>query len=55
VMLNRQSFYYRYAMVEFLLTHKPIKTIDVLGVPLTFIYDMKQPTVPYQSPWWEGE
>lgn len=54
VILNRQSFFYRYAIIDYLLTHKPVKTIDVLGVPLVFIYDKKTPPTPPQPQWWQG-
>ena len=51
ILLNRVSFFYRYWVGEYVLTHKPIHTIDVLGVPLTFIYDNKT-GVPRMNQWW---
>lgn len=56
VVLNRQSFFYRYFYLwEYLLRNKPIHTITVQGVPLVWIFDNKQPQVPPQPPWWSGE
>ncbi len=56
VILNRQSFFYRFFFVfDYLLTHKPIHTIDVDGVPLVWIFDNRLPKIPRQTPWWKGE
>ncbi len=56
VMLNRQSFFYRFFYAyEYLLTHKPIHTIDVDGVPLVWIFDNRKPKIARQTPWWNGE
>ncbi len=55
VVLNRQSFFYRFYIYEYLLTHKPIHTIDVDGVPLVWIFDNRLPKIPRQTPWWSDE
>ncbi len=56
IVLNRQSFFYRFFFVfDYLLTHKPIHTIDVDSVPLVWIFDNRLPKIPRQTPWWKGE
>lgn len=56
VVLNRQSFFYRFFFVfDYLLTHKPIHTIDVNGVPLVWIFNNHMPKIPRQTPWWQGD
>jgi hypothetical protein len=56
VVLNRQSFFYRYFFIhEYMLYHKPTHTISIQGVPLTWIYNNKDPVTPRQSKWWQGE
>lgn len=54
VVLNRQSFFYRYGIETFLLTHTPVHTISNQGVPLVWIFDAKSPPVPTSLPWWKG-
>ncbi len=56
IVLNRQSFFYRFFyLYEYLLTHKPIHTISVDGVPVVWIFDNRNPTIPRLTPWWKGE
>ncbi len=56
IVLNRQSFFYRFFNVfDYLLTHKPIHTIEVNGAPLVWIFDNRLPQTPRQTPWWQGE
>jgi len=58
VILNRQSFFYRYyAATNFMLTHTPIHTIQNQGVPIVWIYDNRsnKPLDIPQRPWWTGE
>lgn len=55
ILLNRQSFFYRYSIVEYLLTHKPIYTIERYGVPLVWIFDNHTGATPRQNEWWNGQ
>lgn len=56
IILNRQSFFYRFFYTyEYLLTHKPIHTINVDGVPLVWIFDNRNPKILRQTPWWKSE
>lgn len=56
IILNRQSFFYRYYYVfGYLLTHTPIHTITVEGAPLVWIFDNRTPNVSHLAPWWKGE
>ena len=56
VVLNRQSFFYRYfGLYDYLLTHTPMKIFETQGVPIVWIFDNTMPMVPRQSPWWQGE
>ncbi len=56
VILNRQSFFYRFLKVfDYLLTHKPIHAITVDNTPLVWIFDNRLPKTPRQTPWWKGE
>ncbi|MBI3577132.1 glycosyltransferase family 39 protein [Candidatus Gottesmanbacteria bacterium] len=56
ILLNRQSFLYRYFYAfDYLLTHQPIHTVSVHGVPLTWIFDNRVAKTPRQAPWWTGE
>lgn len=54
ILLNRQGFFYRYWITEYLLTHDPIYTIETQGVPLVWIYDNKKPPHKPTSAWWTG-
>jgi len=55
IILNRQSFYYRFFYAyDYLLTHAPIYTVSVKGTPLTWVFDNNHKT-PRQAPWWQGE
>ncbi len=57
VILNRQSFFYRFFYVyEYLLAHRPTYTVRAAGAPLTWVYDNRSAnTTPRQSPWWQDE
>lgn len=57
ILLNRQSFFYRFFYAyEYLLHHAPAHTISVQGAPLTWIYDNRTDNnTPRQTPWWNGE
>lgn len=54
VILNRQSFFYRYRVVDYLLTHTPIYTIENQGVPIVWIFDNHVSPAQKKNPWWEG-
>ncbi len=57
ILLNRQSFFYRFAYAyEYLLHHTPTKTITVQNAPLVWIFDNRTDNkTPRQTPWWKGE
>lgn len=56
VVLNRQSFFYRYfGLYDYLLTHTPMKIFETQGVPIVWIFDNTMPMIPRQTPWWQGE
>ncbi|MCL4360221.1 glycosyltransferase family 39 protein [Patescibacteria group bacterium] len=57
VILNRQSFYYRFFHAfDYLLTHRPSYTVSVRGTPLTWVFDNRTDNViPRKTPWWHGE
>lgn len=57
VILNRQSFFYRFFYVyEYLLAHTPAYMVSVQGTPLTWIFDNRTNNkIPRQTPWWQGE
>jgi hypothetical protein len=56
ILLNRQSFFYRYFYIhEYMLYHKPTYVITTQGVPLTWIYNNHDPITPRQTKWWQGE
>lgn len=54
VLLNRTSFLCRYGSTNYLLTHTPVHSVDVHGVPLVFIYDNALPPTVAQKPYWQG-
>lgn len=56
VVLNRQSFFYRYFYIwEYMLRRKPAYLVENQGVPIVWIFDNRTPTIPRQTPWWKGE
>ncbi len=57
VMLNRQSFYYRFFYAyEYLLRHTPAYTVRVHNTPLTWVFDNRTHNQRVrQTPWWQGE
>lgn len=56
VVLNRQSFFYRYFYLwEYFLRRTPVYTVANQGIPLTWIYDNKTPATARQKQWWQGE
>lgn len=56
VVLNRQSFFYRYYyLFEYVLQRKPAYVIENQGVPIVWIFDNRIPLIPRQTPWWTGE
>lgn len=56
VVLNRQSFFYRYFYIwEYFLRRKPVYKVERLGVPLTWVFDNTTGSIPRQKEWWKGE
>lgn len=56
LMLNRQTFFYRYFFsYEYMLFHKPVHIESVSGVPLSWVFDNKLGITPRQTQWWTGE
>ena len=56
VVLNRQSFFYRYLYSwEYFLRRKPVFTVSRLGVPMTWVYGNSLGKFPRQQQWWNGE
>lgn len=56
VVLNRQSFFYRYFYtVEYMLLHEPVYAVKNQGVPLVWIFDNKNPRRTFKPKWWTGE
>lgn len=56
VVLNRQSFFYRYFYSwEYFLRRKTIYVVTNQGVPLTWIYDNQLGKTDRRDPWWKGE
>jgi hypothetical protein len=56
VVLNRQSFFYRYFYSwEYFLRHKPLYEVKIMDVPLTSVYDNHLGSVPRLPNWWSGE
>jgi hypothetical protein len=53
VILNRQGFFYRYGVEQYLIDHNPVHTISNQGVPLVWIYDARMPQVPAKPRWWK--
>jgi hypothetical protein len=56
IVLNRQSFFYRYFYVfEYLRYHNPTYTVTVAGAPMAWVFDNhKGVTVPPHPIWWKG-
>ncbi|MBU1326665.1 glycosyltransferase family 39 protein [Patescibacteria group bacterium] len=55
VVLNRQSFFYRYHITDYIRMYEPAYTVETQGVPLVWIYDNKRKKETLQEPWWGGE
>lgn len=56
VVLNRQSFFYRYWWLwEYFLRRKTAHVVTLHGVPMTWIYDNKLGSTTRQPNWWKGE
>lgn len=56
VVLNRQSFFYRYYwIVEYMLRRKPAYIVENQGIPLVWIYDNKLGMTLRQKEWWRGD
>lgn len=57
ILLNRQSFLYRFAYAyEYLLHHTPTHTITVHNAPLVWIFDNQTDNkTTRQTPWWKNE
>lgn len=53
--LNRQSFFYRYYVADYLLLNNPIYTVQNQGVPLVWIFDNKQQKSVKSPKWWSDE
>lgn len=53
VVLNRQSFFYRYyPLADYMTSHTPVFSVTVGGVPMTMIFDNSKPPAPFHEPWW---
>lgn len=56
VLLNRQSFFYRYYWIwKYMLRRKPAYIVENQGVPLVWIFDNKLGSFPQGKKWWSGE
>lgn len=55
VVLNRQSFFYRYYVTDYIRMYEPAYTVETQGVPLVWIFDNKLKKEIVQKPWWKGE
>lgn len=56
VVLNRQSFFYRYFWSwEHFLRKQTAYIVSNQGVPIVLIYDNHLPGTPRQKQWWQGE
>ncbi len=56
VVLNRQSFFYRYFyIVEYMLRRKAAFTVSRDGVPLTWVFDNALGKFPRAAEWWHGD
>ncbi len=56
VILNRQSFFYRYLFIwEYFLRRKPAYTVKVGDVPLAWVFDNSLGAFPRRDEWWAGE
>ena len=56
VVLNRQSFFYRYFyIVEYMLMRKTAHVVESQGVPLTWIFDNSLGQFPRGKEWWHGD
>jgi len=56
VVLNRQSFFYRYFyIVEYMLMRKTAYVVESQGVPLTWIFDNSLGQFPRGKEWWRGD
>lgn len=56
VVLNRQSFFYRYFfVVEYMLRRKTAHIIEGDGVPMAWIYDNALGQFERQPEWWKGD
>jgi len=56
VVLNRQSFFYRYFyIVEYMLMRKTAYVVELQGVPLVWIYDNSLGQFPRGREWWHGD
>jgi hypothetical protein len=53
VILNRQSFYYRYTSIPgYIQARTPAYEVLLQGVPLTMVFDNSLPSSPFPHPWW---
>ena len=56
VVLNRQSFFYRYFwVIEYMLRRKTAFVVENQGVPMTWIYDNRLGVFPRGQEWWHGD
>lgn len=54
VVLNRQSFFYRYyGVIDYMRDKKPVYNVMNQHVPLTLVFDNTQPPTPFPDPWWK--
>lgn len=54
IVLNRQSFYYRFGVFDYIRQHKPLYTVTTGGVPLVWVFGREKNTTTL-PPWWQGE
>lgn len=60
VVLNRQSFFYRYyrdtdhfyGLTNYMNKKKPVYEVTRMGVPLTMVFNNALPSSPFPNPWW---
>lgn len=56
VVLNRQSFFYRYFYIwEYMLRRKAAYVVENQGVPIVWVFENKLGQFPKAKEWWQGE
>ena len=54
IILNRQSFYYRLGVFDYIRQHVPVYTVTTHEVPLVWVFGKEKNTV-LPARWWQGE